>query len=77
MPIVGGPKLEAYHMSELTMQVALDAVPNRGGYGYSTVFDVERHFRDEPLMIVGEGINEVQRNVIAAQLVKRGGLPRW
>lgn len=37
-----------------------------GGYGYSTEFDVERYFRDAFLMIVGEGTNEIQRNVIAA-----------
>ncbi len=37
-------------------------------------YDVERYFRDAPLMIVGEGTNEIQPNVIAAQLVKRGGL---
>jgi hypothetical protein len=60
--------------SEAAMQVALDAVRIHGGYGYSTEFDVERYFRDAPLMIVGEGTNEIQRNVIAAQLVKRGGL---
>ncbi|WP_409330862.1 acyl-CoA dehydrogenase family protein [Trujillonella humicola] len=60
--------------SEMAMQVALDAVRIHGGYGYSTEFDVERYFRDAPLMIVGEGTNEIQRNVIAAQLVKRGGL---
>jgi hypothetical protein len=58
-------------------QVALDAVRIHGGYGYSTEYDVERYFRDAPLMIVGEGTNEIQRNVIAAQLVKRGGLDRW
>jgi hypothetical protein len=63
--------------SEIAMQVALDAVRIHGGYGYSTEFDVERYFRDAPLMIVGEGTNEIQRNVIAAQLVKRGGLGRW
>ncbi|MEH1017394.1 acyl-CoA dehydrogenase family protein [Micromonospora sp. CPCC 206060] len=62
--------------SETAMQVALDAVRIHGGYGYSTEFDVERYFRDAPLMIVGEGTNEIQRNVIAAQLVKRGGLDR-
>ena len=45
-----------------------------GGYGYSTEFDVERYFRDAPLMIVGEGTNEIQRNVIAGQLVARGGI---
>jgi alkylation response protein AidB-like acyl-CoA dehydrogenase len=61
--------------SETAMQIALDAVRVHGGYGYSTEFDVERYFRDAPLMIVGEGTNEIQRNVIAAQLVQRGGLP--
>ena len=62
--------------SEVAMEVALNAVRIHGGYGYSTEFDVERYFRDAPLMIVGEGTNEIQRNVIAAQLVKRGGLDR-
>jgi alkylation response protein AidB-like acyl-CoA dehydrogenase len=60
--------------SETAMQIALNAVRIHGGYGYSTEFDVERYFRDAPLMIVGEGTNEIQRNVIASQLVKRGGL---
>jgi isovaleryl-CoA dehydrogenase len=57
--------------SEVAMQVALDAVRIHGGYGYSTEFDVERYFRDAPLMIVGEGTNEIQRNVIARQLIKQ------
>jgi len=57
--------------SETAMQVAMSAVRVHGGYGYSTEFDVERYFRDAPLMIVGEGTNEIQRNVIAAQLVQR------
>lgn len=60
--------------SEVAMEIALDAVRVHGGYGYSTEFDVERYFRDAPLMIVGEGTNEIQKNVIAAQLVKRGGI---
>jgi isovaleryl-CoA dehydrogenase len=58
--------------SETAMQIALDAIRVHGGYGYSTEFDVERYFRDAPLMIVGEGTNEIQRNVIARQLVSRG-----
>jgi alkylation response protein AidB-like acyl-CoA dehydrogenase len=62
--------------SETAMEVALNAVRIHGGYGYSTEFDVERYFRDAPLMIVGEGTNEIQRNVIAQQLVARGGLDR-
>ncbi|MFH9223873.1 acyl-CoA dehydrogenase family protein [Streptomyces lydicus] len=60
--------------SETAMQIALNAVRIHGGYGYSTEFDVERYFRDAPLMLVGEGTNEIQRNVITRQLVRRGGL---
>jgi alkylation response protein AidB-like acyl-CoA dehydrogenase len=60
--------------SETAMQIALNAVRIHGGYGYSTEFDVERYFRDAPLMIVGEGTNEIQRNVIVRQLIARGGL---
>jgi alkylation response protein AidB-like acyl-CoA dehydrogenase len=60
--------------SEVAMEIALNAVRVHGGYGYSTEFDVERYFRDAPLMIVGEGTNEIQRNVIAGQLVARGGI---
>jgi len=63
--------------SEAAMEIALNAVRIHGGYGYSTEFDVERYFRDAPLMIVGEGTNEIQRNVIAQQLVSRGGLGEW
>ena len=59
--------------SEMAAKVTLDAVRIHGGYGYSTEFEVERYFRDAPLMIVGEGTNEIQRNVIARQLVQRGG----
>jgi alkylation response protein AidB-like acyl-CoA dehydrogenase len=60
--------------SETAMEIALNAVRIHGGYGYSTEFDVERYFRDAPLMIVGEGTNEIQRNIITAQLIARGGL---
>jgi alkylation response protein AidB-like acyl-CoA dehydrogenase len=63
-----------YYASEVAMEIALNAVRIHGGYGYSTEYDVERYFRDAPLMIVGEGTNEIQMNVIAAQLVERGGL---
>lgn len=60
--------------SETAMEIALNAVRIHGGYGYSTEYDVERYFRDAPLMIVGEGTNEIQRGVIAKQLVKHGGI---
>ncbi|RSM53226.1 acyl-CoA dehydrogenase [Amycolatopsis sp. WAC 01376] len=61
--------------SEAAMEIALDAVRIHGGYGYSTEFDVERYFRDAPLMIVGEGTNEIQRGVIARQLIERHRIP--
>jgi len=57
--------------SEVAMEIALNAIRIHGGHGYSTEFDVERYFRDAPLMIVGEGTNEIQRNVIASQLIAR------
>ncbi len=62
--------------SETAMEIALDAMRIHGGYGYSTEFDVERYFRDAPLMIVGEGTNEIQRNVIVRQLVERNPATR-
>jgi len=58
--------------SEMAMEIALNGVRIHGGYGYSTEYDVERYFRDAPLMIVGEGTNEIQRNVIVGQLMSRG-----
>jgi len=57
--------------SEMAMEIALDAIRIHGAYGYSTDFDAERYFRDAPLMIVGEGTNEIQRNVIVQQLIGR------
>jgi alkylation response protein AidB-like acyl-CoA dehydrogenase len=57
--------------SEMAAKVCLDAIRVHGGHGYSTEFDVERYYRDAPLMIVGEGTNEVLRNVIMKQLIQR------
>jgi alkylation response protein AidB-like acyl-CoA dehydrogenase len=57
--------------SEACMQVALDAMRIHGGMGYSAELDVERYFRDAPLMIIGEGTNEIQRTVIARRLIER------
>ncbi len=56
--------------SEAAMKIALNAMRIHGGYGYSTEYDVERYFRDAPLMIVGEGTNEILRGVIARQVVQ-------
>jgi len=60
-----------YFASETCLEVATDAMRILGGYGYTTEFPVERYFRDAPLMIIGEGTNEIQRLVIAKQLLQR------
>jgi alkylation response protein AidB-like acyl-CoA dehydrogenase len=43
-----------------------------GGYGYSTEYEIERFYRDAPLMAIGEGTNDILRTVIARQLVRDG-----
>jgi alkylation response protein AidB-like acyl-CoA dehydrogenase len=57
--------------SEAAVENSLDAMRVFGGYSYSVDFDVERYYRDAPLMCIGEGTNEIQRILIARQLVKR------
>jgi alkylation response protein AidB-like acyl-CoA dehydrogenase len=57
--------------SEACLQVASDAIKVHGGYGFSAEFDIERYYRDAPLMVVGEGTNDIQRNVIIRQLIER------
>lgn len=57
--------------SEAALENATEAMRVHGGYGYSEEFDVERYYRDAPLMCIGEGTNEIQRVLIARQLVKR------
>jgi alkylation response protein AidB-like acyl-CoA dehydrogenase len=57
--------------SETCLRVTTDAIRVHGGYGYSTDYDVERYYRDAPLMVVGEGTNEIQRQVITRRLVER------
>ena len=60
-----------YFASETAVEVSLDAMRIHGGYGYSKELDIERYYRDAPLMTIGEGTNEMQRIIIAKQLVAR------
>lgn len=57
--------------SEMCQHVTLEAMRIFGGFGYTKEFNVERYYRDAPLMIVGEGTNEIQSLVIARQLLER------
>jgi alkylation response protein AidB-like acyl-CoA dehydrogenase len=60
--------------SEAGVENSLEAMRILGGYSYSTDFDVERYYRDAPLMCIGEGTNEMQRIIIARQLIERNPL---
>jgi alkylation response protein AidB-like acyl-CoA dehydrogenase len=57
--------------TEAALENATEAMRVHGGYGYSTEFPVERLYRDAPLLVIGEGTNELQRIIIARQLIAR------
>jgi alkylation response protein AidB-like acyl-CoA dehydrogenase len=59
--------------SEAAQEIAVEAMRIHGGYGYIKEYAVERYYRDTPLMLIGEGTNEIQRLVIARQLLERYG----
>jgi alkylation response protein AidB-like acyl-CoA dehydrogenase len=57
--------------SETALEIATEAMRIHGGVGYTTELPVERYYRDAPLMVIGEGTNEIQRLVIARGLLAR------
>jgi alkylation response protein AidB-like acyl-CoA dehydrogenase len=57
--------------SEAAVENALEAMRIHGAYGYSKEFNIERYYRDAPLLVIGEGTNELQKIIIARQLVER------
>ena len=60
-----------YFATEAAQDNALDAMRIHGGYGYSPEFRPERYYRDAPLLLIGEGSNEIQQLVIARRLLER------
>jgi alkylation response protein AidB-like acyl-CoA dehydrogenase len=60
-----------YYATEAAFENAHEAMRIHGGYGYSKEFAVERLYRDAPLLCIGEGTNEMQRIIIARQLIQR------
>jgi alkylation response protein AidB-like acyl-CoA dehydrogenase len=60
-----------YFATEAGQENALEAMRIFGGYGYSKEYNVERLYRDAPLLLIGEGTNELQRMIIAKQLIER------
>ncbi|HEV2957204.1 MAG TPA: acyl-CoA dehydrogenase family protein [Xanthobacteraceae bacterium] len=57
--------------TEAALENSIEAMRIHGGYGYSTEFAIERLYRDAPLLVIGEGTNEMQRIIIARQLIER------
>ena len=60
-----------YFATEAAQDNALDCMRIHGGYGYSTEFRPERYYRDAPLLLIGEGSNEIQQLIIARRLLER------
>ena len=60
-----------YFASEAALENATECLRIHGAYGYSKELHVERYYRDALLMCIGEGTNEMQRIIIACQLIAR------
>ena len=60
--------------TEAAIENSLEAMRIHGAYGYSKEFNIERYYRDAPLLVIGEGTNEMQRILIARQLIARNPL---
>jgi len=65
--------LAKVYASEVAQECAFTAMQVHGGYGYSKEFTVERLYRDAPLMVIGEGTNDILRTVIAESLISGRG----
>jgi alkylation response protein AidB-like acyl-CoA dehydrogenase len=62
-----------FFASEAAVQNSLDGLRVFGGYSYSPEYEIERFYRDAPLLCIGEGTNEIQRIIIAKQMIARSG----
>ena len=66
-----------YFATEAAQENALDCMRVHGGYGYSLEYRPERYYRDAPLLLIGEGSNEIQQLIIARRLLERDGALTW
>ncbi|MBF90272.1 MAG: acyl-CoA dehydrogenase [Flavobacteriales bacterium] len=69
-PVTLDGAMAKYYSSEVAVKVSTDAVQIHGGYGYTKDFPVERFYRDSKLCTIGEGTSEIQKMVIAKQILK-------
>jgi alkylation response protein AidB-like acyl-CoA dehydrogenase len=64
------------YATEIAEEVTIDAMRIHGGYGYSLEYPIERLYRDAPLLMIGEGSNEIQHLIIARRLLERDSIDR-
>jgi alkylation response protein AidB-like acyl-CoA dehydrogenase len=63
-----------YFCSEMCHKIVTEALRVHGGYGYSAEYPIERLYRDAPFLLIGEGTSEIQKMIIARQLLERNKL---
>ena len=68
-PVTKVSAMAKYHASEVSVRVSTEAVQIFGGYGYIKDFPVERYYRDAKLCTIGEGTSEIQRIIIARNII--------
>ncbi|MBS1565258.1 MAG: acyl-CoA dehydrogenase [Bacteroidetes bacterium] len=70
LPVTREAAMAKYYASEVAVKTANEAVQIFGGYGYTKDFPVEKHYRDAKLCTIGEGTSEIQKIVIAREILK-------
>lgn len=70
VPMTKESAMAKYYASEISVEIATDAVQIFGGYGYTKDFPVEKYYRDSKLCTIGEGTSEIQKLVISRELLK-------
>ena len=69
-PMTRESAMAKYYASEISVEISTDAVQIFGGYGYTKDFPVEKYYRDSKLCTIGEGTSEIQKLVIARDVLK-------
>ena len=70
LPMTKEAAMAKYYASEISVEISTDAVQIFGGYGYTKDFPVEKFYRDSKLCTIGEGTSEIQKIVIAREVLK-------
>ena len=69
-PVIKEAAMAKLFASETAMEVTRESIQIHGGYGYVKDYDVERYFRDAKILEIGEGTSEIQRMIIAREILK-------